>query len=647
MTLPDTKPIHYTYDDAGRIKTKLLPGNVTVGFDYDANGNLVNLTNPKTVSYGFDYTGVNLRKTMTMPLSGTYAYTYDKEKLLKVVSFPSGKQIGLNYVSGLLSSTASPEGTTNYSYVCGRDVAGIAKGSENLSYTYDGNLLKTDTRAGLLNQAITYNYNNDFNVVSMTYAGQSQTFGYDNDSLLTTASPFTISRNAQNGLPQAITDSTLTLNRSFSGYGELDGVSYAINSSTPYSYTLTRDNAGRITRKQETTGGSTDTYDYTYDNAGRLTDVTKNSVSVETYTYDLNGNRQTEVNTLRGVNRSYSVSVEDHVITAGNVAYQFDLDGFLKQKIIGSSTTAYQYSSRGELLSAMFPNGTHITYDHDPAGRRIAKRINGSVVEKYLWQGSTKLLAVYDTSDNLIIRFTYADDRMPIAMSYNGTMYYLFYDQIGSLKAVSNTSGSIVKRVEYDVYGSIISDTNPAMILPFGFAGGLFDKDTGLIRFGARDYDPVLGRWTAKDPIDFAGGDTNLYGYVLEDPINNADSSGLFVFGKRPLSGLPWTPIASSNPVDDYLNTELSHEHGFFEDTTGGNIGFRPDGRFSEDPTGKGYRYDSQHYDDTLIRDSLKNINDGTYSNWPWSKNNCQDWAERLRKEYERLKREQNRAKCK
>ena len=35
-----------------------------------------------------------------------------------------------------------------------------------------------------------------------------------------------------------------------------------------------------------------------------------------------------------------------------------------------------------------------------------------------------------------------------------------------------------------------------------------------LVRFGARDYDPTIGRWTAKDPIDFAGGDTNLYGYV-------------------------------------------------------------------------------------------------------------------------------------
>ncbi|MCH2039483.1 MAG: RHS repeat-associated core domain-containing protein [Saccharospirillaceae bacterium] len=62
--------------------------------------------------------------------------------------------------------------------------------------------------------------------------------------------------------------------------------------------------------------------------------------------------------------------------------------------------------------------------------------------------------------------------------------------------------------------------------MPFGFAGGLQDTDTGLIRFGYRDYDPETGRWTARDPIGFAGGDTNLYGYVLSDPINLVDPNG-------------------------------------------------------------------------------------------------------------------------
>jgi uncharacterized protein RhaS with RHS repeats len=46
------------------------------------------------------------------------------------------------------------------------------------------------------------------------------------------------------------------------------------------------------------------------------------------------------------------------------------------------------------------------------------------------------------------------------------------------------------------------------------------------VRFGARDYDPERGRWTVKDPIGFDGGDANLYGYVLGDPVNFIDPEG-------------------------------------------------------------------------------------------------------------------------
>jgi len=52
--------------------------------------------------------------------------------------------------------------------------------------------------------------------------------------------------------------------------------------------------------------------------------------------------------------------------------------------------------------------------------------------------------------------------------------------------------------------------------------------DTKLIHFGFREYNPFIGRWTAKDPILFAGGDSNLYGYVLGDPVSGVDALGLF-----------------------------------------------------------------------------------------------------------------------
>ena len=68
--------------------------------------------------------------------------------------------------------------------------------------------------------------------------------------------------------------------------------------------------------------------------------------------------------------------------------------------------------------------------------------------------------------------------------------------------------------------------------MPFGFAGGLYDSDTGLVRFGARDYDPQIGRWTSKDPIQFEGGLANLYSYVGGDPVNRMDPSGTMTVGE-------------------------------------------------------------------------------------------------------------------
>lgn len=111
-------------------------------------------------------------------------------------------------------------------------------------------------------------------------------------------------------------------------------------------------------------------------------------------------------------------------------------------------------------------------------------------------------------------------------MEVGADKYQIITDHLGSPVVVVNTAtGVVAQEVKYDEFGNIISDTNPGFT-PFGFAGCLYDQDTKLCRFGARDYDASIGRWLSKDPILFNGGDTNLYGYVLQDPINLIDSSG-------------------------------------------------------------------------------------------------------------------------
>jgi RHS repeat-associated protein len=111
-------------------------------------------------------------------------------------------------------------------------------------------------------------------------------------------------------------------------------------------------------------------------------------------------------------------------------------------------------------------------------------------------------------------------------MLRDGKTYRILSNHLGSPKLVVDiTDGTIVQEMDYDAFGNITFDSNPGF-QPFGFAGGIYDLDTQLTRFGARDYDAQTGRWTAKDPILFNGGDTNLFGYVLNNPVNFVDLNG-------------------------------------------------------------------------------------------------------------------------
>jgi len=106
-------------------------------------------------------------------------------------------------------------------------------------------------------------------------------------------------------------------------------------------------------------------------------------------------------------------------------------------------------------------------------------------------------------------------------------VYALVTDHLGSVRFLVNlATGNVVQKITYDEYGNVLTNTGQD-ITPFFFAGGLYEEATGLTRFGARDYDAKTGRWTAKDPILFAGGTSNLYEYCLNDPVNSVDLDGL------------------------------------------------------------------------------------------------------------------------
>jgi RHS repeat-associated protein len=164
----------------------------------------------------------------------------------------------------------------------------------------------------------------------------------------------------------------------------------------------------------------------------------------------------------------------------------------------------------------------------------VGKIVAGVSVQGLLWLDRSKIAAELDGVGNTISRFVYAkNDTTPDLILKNGVTYLVVKDHLGGPRLVVDAAtGQVAQRMDYDAWGRVILDTNPGF-QPFGFAGGQYDAATGLVRFGARDYDPAVGRWTTRDPILFSGGDTNLYGYVVSDPINFTDRGGLTTFECR------------------------------------------------------------------------------------------------------------------
>ena len=116
-------------------------------------------------------------------------------------------------------------------------------------------------------------------------------------------------------------------------------------------------------------------------------------------------------------------------------------------------------------------------------------------MQGFLYQNQLNPVAELDGSGNIVSRFVYASKvNVPDYMVKNGITYRIISDHLGSPRLVIDTStNTITQRLDYDEFGQVITDTNPGF-QPFGFAGGLYDRATKLVRFGTRDYDPETGR---------------------------------------------------------------------------------------------------------------------------------------------------------
>jgi len=138
-----------------------------------------------------------------------------------------------------------------------------------------------------------------------------------------------------------------------------------------------------------------------------------------------------------------------------------------------------------------YPRGQATTeWDRDDAlKRRIGRQVNGASTHRFLWGGGPGPVAEVDANGNTITTYVYGTGiNAPDYMVRGAQTFALIRDHLGSVRFVLNTAtNAIAQELRYDPFGKVILDTNPGF-QPFGYAGGLYDPDTELTRFGARDF---------------------------------------------------------------------------------------------------------------------------------------------------------------
>jgi RHS repeat-associated protein len=529
------RTVFFEHDAAGRIVRQVLPDSREIVYGYDEDGHLNSITPPGRPAHRYTHNRfgqiLEYQPPDLGPGSQSTSYTYNRDLLLTRVERPDGSAIMYEYdQAGRLNQKIMPEGTVTYAYDpnSGLPTTVTAPDGGQLSFTYDGSLATRMIWSGAVTGAVARAFNEDFRVVAHSVNGDFGSiisYSYDNDGLLTQAGDLNLTRSAVNGLVQSSALGNVTDQWTYNDFGEVVEYRVWFNASEVYHLSLERDLRGRITRRSESIGvGAPVVTDYHYDPAGRLTEVSTDSVISATYVYDANSNRSSV--TRPSGTQSGTYDDDDRMSQYDGTIYEYNAMGDLLSSANGLEVTSFEHGV-DSLLRVVLPDGTEVEYVIDAVGHRIGKRLDGLLQSGYLYKDGLNPIAELDGSGLLVSRFVYGHRlTVPAYMIREGSTYRLISNELGSPRLVIDVAnGSIAQQIDYDEYGRVTNDTNPGF-QPFGFAGGLYDPLTGLVQFGARDYDPETGRWIRQDPDLFGGDATNLYLYALADPVNLFDPDG-------------------------------------------------------------------------------------------------------------------------
>ncbi|GAA6152197.1 hypothetical protein NBRC116587_16160 [Pseudoteredinibacter isoporae] len=486
QTMPGSAPVNFTYDVLNRQLSR-EHGSLTSSYEYDAEGNLTKTTDPK---------------------GQVFSQQFDQLGRLQQQDFPSG--------SDLSSVTTSYDGNNNPLSVSET----TNRGTELYSYAYD--TLDRLTRSEQRGQVLTYQYDNNGNRTQLVSPGGSSDYRYDNRNRLSEVqSGSEISRYhylANSWLERVENANGSQVAYQYDNAGRVVDIQNSLAgggllSSFAYQY----DNNGNRTQQIEVQNGFADTQSltttYSYDTLDRLTSYTENdgSDTKETiYTYFPSYDRKSETVTVGSQTERQRQYVYDNInrltsiseAAGGEISYLYDRNGNQLSRtdtIDGANdSTLFTYNSRNQLTQvqngAPGSEASQGQNHYDYRGMRIRQLGSSRGDIEYLYD--QKSIVDELQSGSTLAHYTYGDRLL--SLNHSGESQFYHYAALGTTANLSDSAGQVKVSYRSDVFGSISKQEGTSVNRQV-FTGQEHDENTGLIYFGARFYDPAIGRFMTQD----------------------------------------------------------------------------------------------------------------------------------------------------
>jgi RHS repeat-associated protein len=558
VTNPDTSTVTTSYNYANNTKTVTDEnGHVTVykydwnvrltsvkeynststyyltTYSYDPSGNLLSVTDAKNQQTGYQtvyqYDGLNRLTTTTFPTSPgtTETRTYDNVGNLRTLTSANGSKTSYTYVAlNRLTQVTyhGSGGTVTYTYDADGNKLSMVNPSATERYSYDamGRLTNQTQYVGGVKYQTLYSYDKASNVLSITYPdGYVLSMTYDALNRLKTVGSFATVGYTLDSMIGKIT------------FGDGEVTTYTYNS---------RDWPTQILDKY----GSTKEMDlnYTYDGVGNVRSINNENYKYDwlnrlnstvgpwgtiTYAYDQVGNMVREVQGSTSTVYCYGLynrlsSYTTSSCSSPTVSYTYDANGNLVSKT-GGWTYSYNYAN--ELTKVVHSGTTVQANSYDGDGQRI-QQVDSSKAYTYSYDGLSILYMKNVTGSTTTVTKSFYADGLQVAKMVGTSAYYLHEDALGNVRLEATSSVTITFSSNYVPYGSNYGVNGKEV---FMYAGEPYDSVTGLYLFGARYYDPTIGRFIAEDSY---GGDDddpttlNKYVYAGDNPERYTDPTGHF-----------------------------------------------------------------------------------------------------------------------